>query len=131
MKRHLLQESRYTSIRTIMALSSMMKWGLHQMDVKTTLLNGMIEEQVYIKHPQGFEFENRATHVCKLKKDLYGLKQAPRSWYGRINSFLTSMGFTKSKVDTNLYMKIMDDEPVILLLYVDDVFLTGLQEEAS
>ena len=44
---------------------------------------------------------------------------------GRIDSFLTSLGFTKSKVDPNLYLKVMDDEPVILLLYVDDLFLTG------
>jgi protein associated with RNAse G/E len=60
-----------------------------------------------------------------LKKALYGLKQAPRAWYGRIDSFLTSLGFTKSKVDYNLYFKVMNDEPVILLLYVDDLFLTG------
>ena len=65
------------------------------------------------------------THVCKLKKALYGLKQAPRAWYGRIDSFLKTLGFTKSKADPNLYMKVMDDEPVILLLYVDDLFLTG------
>ena len=64
-------------------------------------------------------------HVCKLKKALYGLKQDPRAWYGRIDSFLTSLGFTKSKDDPNLYMKVMDDEPTILLLYVDDLFLTG------
>ena len=66
--------SRYTSIRTIMALTSMMKWDLHQMDVKTTFLNGVIEEEVYIKKPQGFEVEYRVTHVCKLKKALYRLK---------------------------------------------------------
>jgi hypothetical protein len=53
------------------------------------------------------------------------LKQAPRAWYGRIDSFLTSLGFTKSKVDSNLYFKVMNDEPVVLLLYVDDLFLTG------
>jgi hypothetical protein len=57
------------------------------------------------------------THVCKLK-------QAPRVWYGRIDSFLMSLGFTKSKVDPNLYFKIENDGPVILLLYVDDSFLT-------
>ena len=67
MKRHLLQEARYTSIRTIMAPASMMKWDLHQMDVKTTFLNGMIEEEVYIEQPQGFGVEDRVTHVCKLK----------------------------------------------------------------
>ena len=107
---------RYTSIRTIMALASMMKWSIHQMDVKTAFLNGMIEEEVYLKQPQGFEFKERVTHVCNLKKDLYGLKKVPRSWYGRIDSFLTCLGFTKSKVEPNLYMKVMDDEHVILLL---------------
>ena len=94
------------------------------MDVNTTFLNGVIEEDVYIKQPQGFQVEDEETYVCNLKKALYGLKQAPRSWYGKIDSFLKSMGFTKSKVDPNIYMKIIDDEPVILLLYVDDIFLT-------
>ena len=113
--------ARYTSIRAIMALASMMKWDLHQMDVKTAFLNGVIEE-VYIEQPQGFEVEDRRTHVCKLKKALYGLKQAPRAWYGRIDSFLVSMGFAKSKADPNLYFKVIEDEPAILLLYVDDLF---------
>jgi hypothetical protein len=102
-----------------------MKWKLHQMDVKTTFLNGVIEEEVYIEQPQGFEVEYKKNNVCKLKKDLYGLKQDPRAWYGRIDGFLTSLVFTKSKVDSNLYFKVMNDEPVILLLYVDDLFLTG------
>jgi hypothetical protein len=118
--------ARYTSIRTIIALAAKMKWKLHQMDVKTTFLNGVIVEEVYIEQPQEFfEVEDMKSHVCKLKKALYGLKQAPRVWYGRIDNFLTSLGFTKSKVDSNLYFKVMNDEPVILLLYVDDLFLTG------
>ena len=78
-----------------MALASMMKWDIHRMDVKTAFLNGMIEEEVYIKQPQGFEVENSVTHVCKLKNTMYGLKQAPRAWYGRVDSFLASMDFTK------------------------------------
>jgi hypothetical protein len=117
--------ARYTSIRTIIALATKMKWKLHQMDVKTTFLNGVIEEEVYIEQPQGFEVEDRKTHVFMLKKYLYGLKQAPRAWYGRIDSFLKSLGFTKSKDDPNLYFKVMNDELVILLLYVDDLFLIG------
>ena len=121
--------ARYTSIRTIMALASMMKWDLHQMDVKTNFLNGVIEEELYIKQPQGFEVEDRVTHVCKLKKDLYGLNQDPRAWYRRIDGFLTSLGFTKSKSDPNLNMKVMDDETIILLLYVDYLFLTGNEKQ--
>jgi len=63
--------------------------------------------------------------VYRLKKALYGLKQAPRTWYGRIDSFLMSLGFTKSKADCNLYYKVEDNGPLILLLYVDDLFLIG------
>ena len=62
-----------------------------------------------------------------MKKALYGLKQAPRAWYGRIDSFLTSMGFAKSKVNPNLYYKVVEDELVIL--YVDDLFLTGNEKQ--
>jgi hypothetical protein len=62
--------SRYTSIRTIIALATKMKWKLHQMDVKTTFLNGDIEEEVYIEQPQGFKVEYIKTHVCRLKKYL-------------------------------------------------------------
>jgi hypothetical protein len=115
----------YTSIKTTIALTTKMKWKLHEMDVKTNFLNGVIEEEVYIEQTQGFEVEDRKNHVYKLKKALYGLKQAPRDWYGRIESFLTSLGFTNSKADSNLFFKVMNDEPVILLLYVDDLFLTG------
>ena len=62
--------ARYTSIRTIMALATKTKWKLHQMDVKTTFLNGVIKE-VYIEQPQGFEFKGRKTHVYKLKKVVF------------------------------------------------------------
>ena len=72
------------------------------MDVKTTFLNGVIEEEVYIEQPQEFEVLDKVTHICKFKKTLYGLKQAPSSGYGRIDRFLTRLGFTKSKFDPNL-----------------------------
>ena len=114
--------ARYTSTRTIMALAAKIKWKLHHIHVKITFLNDVIEEEVCIERPRGFEVEDIKTHVCKLKKALYGLKKSP--WYGRIDSFLMILGSTKSKFDPNLYFKVMDDEPVILLIYVDDLFLT-------
>jgi hypothetical protein len=98
------------------------------MDVKTTFLNGVIEEEVYIEKPQGFEVHGRESHVCRLKKALYGLKQAPRAWYSRIDGYLQSMGFTKSEADPNLYLLQVGKDPLILVLYVDDMFLTGVEE---
>ena len=83
---------------------------------------------MYVEQPLGFETRDRESHVCILKKSLYGLKQAPRTWYGRIDIFLSILGFTKSKADFNLYFKVEDGRPVILLLYVDDLFLAGGEE---
>ena len=59
-----------------MALAAKLGWKLHQMDIKTTFLNGVIEDEVYVKQPLGFETHDRQSHVCRLKKALYGLKQA-------------------------------------------------------
>ena len=117
--------ARYTSIRSIISLAAQMGWEIHHMDVKATFLNGVIEEEVYIEQPYGFEIHEYKTHVCRLKKALYGLKQAPRAWYGRIDSYLQKMGFVKSDADPNLYYLRVVDETLVLLLYVDDLFLTG------
>ena len=104
------------------------------MDVKTAFLNGVIEEEVYIEQPEGFETHEQKTHVCRLKKVLYGLKQALRAWYDQIDGYLQKVGFIKSDVDPNLYYLTVGNEPLILVLYVDDLFLTGhqgLQKEPS
>ena len=93
------------------------------MDVKTTFLHGTIKEEVYVEQPLVFEVQDRDTHVCRLKKALYGLKQAPRAWYERIDSYLMKLGFTRSNADVNLYFKVDREKPLILVLYVDDLFL--------
>jgi hypothetical protein len=99
-----------------------MGWSIHQMDVETAFLNGIIEEVLYIEQSQGFEVHDRETYVCKLKKSLYGLKQAPRAWYFKIESYLQGMVFTKSEADPNLYFLLVGSEVLILVLYVDILF---------
>ena len=95
------------------------------MDVKTTFLNGKIEEEVYVEQPKGFSIFDCKTHVCKLKKALYGLKQAPRAWYERIDNYLLKLGFPKNEANPNLYFKTEGDDMVIFVLYVDDLLITG------
>ena len=73
------------------------------MDIKAAFLNGVVEEEVYVEQTLGFETHDKKYHVCRLKKSLYGLKQEPRTWYDRIDSFLSSLGFTKSKAYSNIY----------------------------
>ena len=102
-----------------------MKFNIHQMHVNTKLFNGVIEEEVYVEQPMGFETHDRKTHVCKLKKALYGLKHAPRTWYDRMDNFLMRLTFIKSKVDSDLYFKVEDEIPMMILLYVDELFLIG------
>ena len=103
-----------------------MKLKIHQMDVKTAFLNGVVEEEVYVEQPLVFETHDRESHVCRLKKALYSLKQESRTWYDKIYGFLSSLGFTKIKANSNLYNKIEDGNPVILTLYVDDLFVIGM-----
>jgi hypothetical protein len=117
--------TRYSSIRSILALSAQMGWRIHQMDVKTVFLNGIIEEEVYIEQPEGFETFDRYLHVCKLKRAWYGLKQAPHAWYTQIDSYFTRLGFTKSEVDANLYQIVVEGKILIIVIYVDDLIYTG------
>jgi hypothetical protein len=123
--------SRYTSIRAVISIAAEMGWKIHQMDVKTAFLNGLIEEEVYIEQPLGFEVHGRESHVCRLKKALYGLKQAPKAWYSRIDAYLQQLGFEKSEADPNLYFIVVGEDPLILLLYVDDLFITGAERLIS
>jgi hypothetical protein len=69
---------------TLLAFSVAKGFKLHQMDVKSAFQNGVLEEEVYVRQPPGFESEKYPHRVYKLRKALYGLKQAPRSWYGRL-----------------------------------------------
>jgi hypothetical protein len=96
--------------------------------MKTTFLNGIIEDEVYIELPKGFVVHGKESHVCRLKKALYGLKHASRAWYTRIDIYLQSLGFTKSDVDSNLYYKVVENNPLIMVLYVDDLFLIGAEQ---
>jgi hypothetical protein len=79
---------RLEAIRILLAFFVAKGFKLYQMDVKSDLLNGVLEEEVFVRQPQAFESEKYLHRVYRLRKALYGLKQAPRAWYGRLRGFL-------------------------------------------
>jgi len=91
------------------------------MDVKSTFLNGVIEEEVFVKQPPGFEDLKHPDHVYKLKKSLYGLKQAPRAWYDRLSNFLIKNDFKRGQVDTTLFRRTLEKDILVVQIYVDDI----------
>lgn len=91
-----------TSIRAIMSLAAKHDLEIQQMDVRTTFLHGNLEEEIYMRQPEGFESKD-PNLVCLLNKSLYGLKQAPRQWNIRFDEFMTKINFNKSKYDPRIY----------------------------
>jgi transposase InsO family protein len=113
--------ARLEAIRMFLAYACHKNFKVYQMDVKSTFLNGDLEEDVYVEQPEGFSLTDNPDYVCKLKKALYGLKQAPRAWYHRLDKFLQDKGFKKGIVDSNLYIKSEGDDLLVVLVYVDDI----------
>ena len=91
------------------------------MDVKSAFLNGVLNEEVYVEQPKGFEDPHFPNHVYKLKKALYGLKQAPRAWYERLTTFFVEKGYKRGGVDKTLFIKSFKSGITIAQIYVDDI----------
>ncbi|CAM8885096.1 unnamed protein product [Rhodiola kirilowii] len=115
-----------TTVRTVLALAASKQWPLFQLDVNNAFLHGDLHEEVYMTFPPGFfKKEKQAGMVCKLNKSLYGLKQAPRQWFSKFADALSSYGFLQSPNDHSLFTFDHNGDFLILLVYVDDVVLTG------
>eukprot|EP00253_Pinus_taeda_P026740 PITA_26740 len=112
--------ARMEAIRMFLTYAYSRKIKLYQMDVKSSFLNGELEE-VYIKQPEGFLLSKKEDYVCRLKKALYGLKQTPRACYARLDRYLHQQGFKRSTADRNLYIQIDKDNLTIVDIYVDDI----------
>nr|GEZ85432.1 retrotransposon protein, putative, Ty1-copia subclass [Tanacetum cinerariifolium] len=123
--------ARITSIMVLFALASIYNFPIHQMDVKTAFLNGDLDEEVYMKQPEGFVLPGHENKVCKLKKSLYGLKQALKQWHDKFYKSIHSNGFTYNSSDRCIYSKFTKDYGVIICLYVDDILIVGTNMEGA
>jgi histone deacetylase 1/2 len=113
------------TIRLVLSISVSRGWSLRQLDVKNVFLHGILEEDVYMKQPPGFESSANPNYICKLDKALYGLKHAPRAWYSRLSFKLSTLGFVPSKADTSLFLFAKSGIIIFLLIYVDDIIVTS------
>ncbi|CAI7754616.1 unnamed protein product [Closterium sp. NIES-53] len=96
-------------------------WKVEQMDVKTVFLYGVVDEDIYMRQPEGYD--DGSGRVCRLNKAICGLKQALRCWYARLVEALEALGFKVSECDESLFMTEGEEEKVFLLVYVDDILL--------
>ncbi len=124
--------SKHTTLRTLLSLVAKEDLELQQLDVKTAFLNGVLEEEIYMVQPPGFE-EGGKNVVCKLEKALYGLKQAPRAWHTKLRNELELLGFTASEADAGLFVRYgkQRSDNVYLLVYVDDCLLITSKDNKS
>ena len=113
------------TIRLVFIIMVSRNWKIHQLDIYNAFLNDILIEEVYMKQPSGFVDSTLPSHVCRLHKSLYGLKQALRAWYTCLSDFLLSIGFLASKVDTSLFIFSNGTNIFYLMVYVDDIPLTG------
>lgn len=100
-----------------------------QLDVKNGFLHGTLKETVYMEQPPGFQHPTYPDHVCLLDKSIYGLKQAPRAWFDRLSEFLLHLGFLCSMSDSSLLVHHRELQTTLLLIYVDDIIITGSNTE--
>ena len=97
--------ARLESIRILLSIACIVNFKLYQMDVKSTFLNGFLNEEVFVEQPKGFQDLHFPDHVLRLKKALYGLKQALRAWYDCLTTYLLDHGFKRGQADRTLFVK--------------------------
>ena len=114
----------------VLSLAVSQGWSLRQLDVNNAFLQGTLTEDVFMSQPPGFIDHDHPHHVCKLRKAIYGLKQAPRAWYHELRNFLLHSGFSNSVADTSLFIFNNQGILIYLLVYVDDIILTGNNTQA-
>ncbi|WJZ96545.1 hypothetical protein VitviT2T_015220 [Vitis vinifera] len=122
--------AKLNTVHVLLSLAANLDWSLHQLDVKNAFLNGDLEEEVYMDIPAGLETTSNFNKVCRLRKSLYGLKQSPRAWFERFTKVVKGYGFVQCQSDHTLFVKhFPEGKLAIIIVYVDDIILTGDHEE--
>ncbi|KAM6596869.1 hypothetical protein CsatA_007393 [Cannabis sativa] len=117
------------TLKLLLAISNIKQWHTLQIDINNAFLNGDLNEEVYMALPPGLtdsDHDSTGTKlVCKLHKSIYGLRQSSRQWYKKLTAALIQEGFKQSKADYTLFTRGTNDSFIALLVYVDDIVITG------
>lgn len=114
-----------STIRVMLSLAATYDWEIQQIDIDNAFLHSILFEDVYMSQPVGYINSEFPTAVCKLHKAIYGLKQAPRAWFDTLRIALLQLGLLNSVSDSSLFYLADGDARLYVLVYVDDILLTG------
>ncbi|GMI93083.1 cysteine-rich RLK (RECEPTOR-like protein kinase) 8 [Hibiscus trionum] len=118
--------AKMTTFKVLLSLAGSKGWHLLQLDVNNAFLNGLLDEEVYMKLPLEYHTSSHNSNlVCKLNKSIYGLKQASRQWFNAFSEVVLKLGFQQSSAEHTLFVKGTCDDMVSLLVYMDDIVLAG------
>lgn len=116
-------------VKVLLTIVVSKDWSLVQLYVYNAFLHGDLFEEVYMDLPLGYKLSNSSSQgehlVCKLHKSIYGFKQASRQWFDKFSSALLKLSFKQSKSDYSLFVCGIDSSFIALLVYVDDIIITG------
>jgi hypothetical protein len=113
------------AIRILLVFATSKRFKYYQIDVKSSFLNGVIQEKVFVRQPPGFENPKYPNRVYKFSKTLYGLKQAPQAWYTRLKTFLLEHGYVMGSVDKTIFTLKYGNDFLLVQIYLDDIFFGG------
>jgi len=116
--------AKLVTLKCLLVVAVVRHWPLHQLNVQNAFLHGDLNEEVYMQPPPGLPRQG-ANIVCRLQKSIYGLKQASRNWFSKFSTAIKSFGFQQSKADYSLFTKVQGASFTAILLYVDDMIITG------
>jgi hypothetical protein len=117
--------ARLEAIRILLAFTASKRFKLYQMDVKSDFLNGVIQEEVFVRQPPGFKNPKCPNRVYNLSKALYEIKQVARAWYVSLKIFLLEHGYVMGRVDKTLFTLKHDNDFLLIHIYVDDIIFGG------
>ena len=128
--------AKLTTVRFLLKVAASRKWFLHQLDISNAFLNGELNEEIYMKIPDGYAERKGLTlpknAVFRLNKSIYGLKQASRQWFLKFSAALLRLGFTTGTGDHTLFLKsCADGHFLAVLVYVDDIIVASTNESIS